>query len=368
MSWSNESTSRKGSQGEENLRSIIPVTGTNILNQGPGSGEFSTGYPISYAPGIGVQSQIPPEPLGSPRRPSASLQSMILNSAVQNSENFWYQNTFSSINWLPDDWTPDFQVGGGDGLGSFGQGTSLMFEQTSQPSSGTYPEVIEIPGLNHSVPHSSRHRVDLPRLPPQVVESQEISSPGSHESTHSGHFYVDGDGARLPRVRKAPYRYSEAHAHAPLPNRQDSYPVFMFPESEEYREHADADGNSIEIPQSVCSELFRIFDLTCINSTHFENFHSAAFPSRKLLSRLVRLYNDNFQSILPFIHPSTFDITTSHWLLTLALVAVGSHYLDIDSSDLLVVSMHEFLRRAIQTVVSGTRTKKQVLALTWKAD
>jgi len=284
---------------------------------------------------------------------------MIVNPAAQNTENVWYQNTFSSINWLPDDWTPDFQVGGGDGLGSFDQGTSLVFGQTPQPSPGTYPEV---PGINHSVPRSSRPRVDPPRLPPQFVEGQEISSPGSHESTHSGHFYVDGDGARLPRVRKAPYRYSEAHAHAPLPNRQDSYLVFMFPE------HADADGNSIEVPRSVYSELFQIFDLTCINSTHFENFHSAAFPSRKLLSRLVWLYKDNFQSTLPFIHPSTFDITTSHWLLTLALVAAGSHYLEIDSSDLLVVSMHEFLRRAIQTVVSGTRTKKQILTLTWKVD
>jgi hypothetical protein len=42
--------------------------------------------------------------------------------------------------------------------------------------------------------------------------------------------------------------------------------------------------------------------------------------------------------------------------LILALAAVGSHYLDIEDSRVYSAAMHEFLRRAIQGVVSASST------------
>ena len=70
------------------------------------------------------------------------------------------------------------------------------------------------------------------------------------------------------------------------------------------------------------------------------------------MSRFVSLYVEHFQPILPFIHPATLNLSSSHWLLVLAMAAIGSHYVGVEDVDVLVVAMHEFLRRAISMMVS----------------
>jgi hypothetical protein len=109
-----------------------------------------------------------------------------------------------------------------------------------------------------------------------------------------------------------------------------------------------------QIPQDTYYEIVRMFTRTCITSTHYSNFHSRNFPSLQMFSQFIRLYTDNFQTILPFIHPPTFNVSATHWLLILALAAVGSHYIDIQDAEILVVAMHELLHRAIETVVSSS--------------
>jgi hypothetical protein len=62
---------------------------------------------------------------------------------------------------------------------------------------------------------------------------------------------------------------------------------------------------------------------------------------------------ENFQPILPFLHQPTLDLSTTHWLLILALASIGSHYMESEDNELFVVAMHEFTRRAIQAFVSS---------------
>jgi hypothetical protein len=260
----------------------------------------------------------------------------------------WYQNNFSSINWLPDNWTPDFPLDGNSQ--SFDQDRNSSFHQLPQASTITYSSALENAAGDPTLLQQVRRPRKLLRGLSKAIDGQENTSPSSQSSYGGGHYYVDGDGARLPRVRKAPYRYSEPYAHASMDVGEEISPNFQFSETVDFPDDSIADIS--QIPQSTYGEIVRIFNLTCTTSTHYSNFYGTVFPSRHMLSRCVLLYRDNFESILPFLHPATFDLSTSHWLLILAIAAVGSHYLDTGSEGF-CIAMHEFLRRAIETVVSS---------------
>jgi hypothetical protein len=131
---------------------------------------------------------------------------------------------------------------------------------------------------------------------------------------------------------------------------EELFPAFKFSETGDIPEVAE----NKQIPQSSYTEIIESFAYTCSATSHYAKFYDAAFPSRQMLSQCIQLYRDNFESILPFIHPATFDVSSSHWLLILAMAAVGSHYLEIENSEGFTVAIHEFLRRAIETVVTSS--------------
>lgn len=288
---------------------------------------------------------------------------MNLNIDSANASTPWFQSNFSSINWLPENWTPDFQIENGDALGTFDQDPPLMFENNVQPGVSRIGTTSD--NLDSRQP---KRRKNNPRIPiaAQILDGQDLSSPSS-QSTHSGgHYYIDGDGARLPRVRKAPYRHSDAYTHSFLLDHRNTYPTFTFPELDEYQDDSNTSNSSIEsIPTNVYSEIFRIFNLTCVSSNSYPNFQGGSFPSLQMLSRFVQQYTQDFWSILPFMHPSSFDLSTSHWLLILAMATIGSHYNDTSGAEVITLALHEFLRRAVLTVVEmGGNSKPDLLVLT----
>jgi len=359
---SNLSNSSQHSHGYETNAFVNPFSQQGMQDQTPISPELPQGIRHQQDTQASLHSNRQPRigenhiqtPIQAPLNSSLS-QTMESNLDLENDDQVprpWYQNNFSSINWLPDNWTPDFQVEDGDGMGMFGQDPSLMFGQPLQRAPSSYSANAENPFLAAPVsPRMSRTR-DQPRIIPlqHLVDAHEISSPSS-QSTHSGRFYVDGDGARLPRVRKPPYRHSDAHANAFLHEIRDANPEFSFPDLGEYPDEQNTSLSTIDsIPAGVYSEILRMYNLTCINSSHYSHFQGGTFPSHQMLNRLVRLFGSNFRAILPFIHPSSFDISSTHWLLTLALATIGSHYVE-DGGGQLVIAMHEFLRRTMQTVV-----------------
>jgi len=382
MSWSNTSPSPRIGQDHDYNTSAGPPSATNnpknFVFQGHNSTEFAMPFARSS---IQLQTSISPrlpvihnsQPLTSPTGPNeqqnieishtsetvrplmeqtTNIGSLTMNTGTdigqtQHEEGVpepWYQNNFSSINWLPDNWTPDFQLDGN--LGPFDH-QSLFFGQTPQASNISYSpgNSGQSQALSCQVP---RPRESLRRRS-QALDAQEVSSPSS-QSTHSdGRYYVDGDGARLPRVRKIPYRHSDSYARAFMQGSEKLFPAFKFPETGNLPDNNIADTNLIT--QDSYSEMVRIFDLTCTASNHYSNFYATAFPSRQMLSRCVLLFRNNFESILPFIHPASFHVSTTHWLFILAMAAVGSLYFDNEHSEGFGIAMHEFLRRAIETVV-----------------
>jgi len=105
------------------------------------------------------------------------------------------------------------------------------------------------------------------------------------------------------------------------------------------------------ISQETYSVFCHTFSDTCISSSQFKSFRTDVFPSLESFSLFVKLYLENFQSVLPLIHTATFDLSNCHWLLTLAMASIGSHYAEIQNPELLIGSIHEFFRRTILVVV-----------------
>ena len=258
--------------------------------------------------------------------------------------NFWSQNSLSSINWLPDDWIPDFQ---------FGPGESAPLSNYPGPNQASQGRSMSIPDtVGSTISH-------LNGSTPSFNSDQGISSPKTVDSNGVGYYYVDGDGARLPRVRKAPHRspHQSSDTYTPLSGidgLEFVHTKFGFP-AIEFGVQDNPAMSSVatkRIPVETYNEITRIFSQTCITSTYFSPFHTGEFPSLETMSRFVGLYIEHFQPILPFIHPATFNISSSHWLLVLAMAAIGSHYAGIEDVEILVVAMNEFLRRAISMMVS----------------
>ncbi|KAE9379029.1 hypothetical protein N431DRAFT_396985 [Stipitochalara longipes BDJ] len=395
MSWSNTSASPQMNQDHDHahIAAADSLPGTTNANTFLYQSHPSTEYALSFvrnnvqlqtamSPGLsGVHNsqplpspisrsepqnlEIPPssEPMQSFMERQPNVRSLEMNTGagtVQNQHDngepeSWYQSNFSSINWLPDNWTPEFQID--NNLGPFDQ-QSLFFGQTPQASNLTYP--LGNPSQNQTPRQVFRPRESI-RRQSQAIDGPDVSSP-STQSTHSGgHFYVDGDGARLPRVRKIPYRYSDSYAHTSTFGSDEHILAFKFPEIGDVPEVAETK----QISQNTYSEISESFTNTCISTTHFSNFYDGAFPSRQVLSLCVLLYMDNFDSILPFIHPATLDISSSHWLLLLAMAAAGSHYLDTEHSEAFSIAMHEFLRRAIAAMAeAGKHSRPSKLVLT----
>lgn len=105
-------------------------------------------------------------------------------------------------------------------------------------------------------------------------------------------------------------------------------------------------------------KISRMFNKTCVSSSLFRSFGSDLIPTLDSFSVFVHHYIEHFQPVLPFIHATTFDPANCHWLLTLAVASIGSHYVEAPKSQLLVRSMHEFLRRTLLVVVRSQQLSK----------
>lgn len=271
---------------------------------------------------------------------------------------FWRHNGLSSINWLPGNWIPDFDF-------NSGQSPPQATGSYSGPAQISHDRSMSGPDINSAAPNVNENTSPF-------SNNQGIIAPENSIGKGVGYYYVDGDGARLPRIRKAlhqsAHQSSDTYTQLTDANGPETiYNKYGFPGCE-YGAHDGADisssGNQ-QIPIEIYRDILHAFNQTCIMPPYLSPFHSGDFPSLESLSLFVRLYNENFQPILPFIHPATFNLLGSHWLLVLAMAAIGSHYANTEHVKVLVVAMHEFLRRAINMVLeTGSNASIERLVFT----
>jgi hypothetical protein len=255
--------------------------------------------------------------------------------------NFWSHNSLSSINWLPDNWIPEFNFSSG---GPPSHNSYSSPAQASQDRSEGVSNITSTPShFNEDTPLPNSHHG--------------LTSSENSEGQGVGYYYVDGDGARLPRIRKALYRspHQSSDPYTPFPGvegMQYTHATFGFPRTD-YGGQDVASISSKQVPIETYSEILHVFSQSCVTSSYFSPFHTADFPSLESFALFVRLYIEHFQPTLPFIHPATLNLSSTHWLLTLAIAAIGSHYVDVEDVEILSIAMHEFLRRAISMAVSS---------------
>lgn len=94
------------------------------------------------------------------------------------------------------------------------------------------------------------------------------------------------------------------------------------------------------------TQIYNGFIQTCLESSIFQRYTSAHFPSRNILDYCIRLFLDHFNPVFPLVHPQTTDLNGS-WILSLAVCAIGAQYSATTELDASVGPFHEFLKRAL---------------------
>ncbi|OJJ50947.1 hypothetical protein ASPZODRAFT_57307 [Penicilliopsis zonata CBS 506.65] len=195
-----------------------------------------------------------------------------------------------------------------------------------------------------------------------MAEGLVHSGGGSRDASSSrpGDFYVDGTGARLPKYRRKQGSWSRSSGE-PLDalsqlQRSDFAPVFSFPPIQDINIDSSSmlsDDTESRFDRKIefltYEKIYQHFLQLCrIENSIFQPFESDYFPSAEVLSRFVHVYFDSFQPVYPIFHLPTFNPNRCHWLVTLAVVAIGCHVADIPETEECTMAFHEFLRRAIQ--------------------
>ncbi|KAK6601670.1 hypothetical protein H4I96_07011 [Botrytis cinerea] len=273
------------------------------------------------------------------------IQDTGLSEGLPESAGSWTQYNVSSINWLPYDWAPDYQLDDDtvrmidDGADLNGSSPINVPEESMRRPTYSTNTTIFTPSPQ------TQAQLHMDNSPNPTISSEGAStSPHSLTTQSTGRYYVDGHGSRLPRIRKAPSETANlcpsiSHASVDGLNGRFAFPV------DDTNDHSS---DCRQLPHEIYSIIQDAFEKTCVvNSPYFTPFQYTRFPSVHKLSRFIAHYFDSFHQTLPFTHLPSFNISTSHWLFLLAMAAVGSHY---HGNGNYAKPMHEFLRRAIMSV------------------
>ena len=102
------------------------------------------------------------------------------------------------------------------------------------------------------------------------------------------------------------------------------------------------------IPQQVFDKIHHACQTaTSESGCMFVAFSTADLPTRDVFEQLICLYFDSFQPHFPMLHEPTFADADPHWLLILAMAAIGSNFLDRNKDEVFSGSLHEALRRIL---------------------
>ncbi|KGO74320.1 Transcription factor, fungi [Penicillium italicum] len=275
------------------------------------------------------------------------------------------QSILSAINWLPGELLSGTPNGHAQSSGVSSQytqsvGPSTYFSRTAwqRPviSAGNlrslHPEkVSQTPsahvslGNNIGSPNQYSHGISEPSPHPESV----------HSAKGSADYFVDGAPSRLPKYAKKHTPWSSESVEPVNIGRQllieDDEHRFSFPIISELRTDQiseDITRFAQRIETSTYNEIYRHFVKLCCNETpFFEVFESERFPTADECNQFIIFFFDSFQAVYPILHLHRFDPNTSHWLLTLSIIALGCHVSHISEMDQCTTAFHELIRRGI---------------------
>ncbi|KAE8310705.1 fungal-specific transcription factor domain-containing protein [Aspergillus transmontanensis] len=269
----------------------------------------------------------------------------------------------STINWLSNDLLLDttgerptgdrplpHSSQGGTINSSLGQSSWLPPVISAEQTSPSLPEhIYQTPGNT-----SLGTDVDSPRhFPRDAAQSSTPQSRPCNASQRSADSYIDGGGARLPKYRRKqdPGLRPASLVDVRFQLRPTGGPSrFSFPIIQELREETSSEEVTFkfQIEPAMYDNIYQGFtQLCCTENFLYSKFDNKNFPPREALSHFIGLYFDSFQTVYPILHGPTFNPNACHWLLTMAVSAIGSYAAGIDEQANCSAAFHEFLRRAI---------------------
>lgn len=270
------------------------------------------------------------------------------------SPDFWQQRDRPDTNWSFDEFE---DLSRPNPIGSFLEVHHLSEATVTSPQQESgFPRRNLAPrlrpdSLSQNLGLLTRGGITTELSPPVSLENSQCGR--RSDGAAAGYFYVDGDGARLPRIRNNVVQHSSPHSsNTPhhLENVTSSTTEscgYAFHEATiKTLSHMATMASSARLPRDTYEAIRVCYQDVCVKSSLFSRFESPDCPPLAVLDYLVLLFLDHFPATLPFMHVPTFDVTEASWVLILAMAAVGSHYGEVEDGDL-CYSMHEFLRRAI---------------------
>jgi len=250
----------------------------------------------------------------------------------------WSANMMSTINWLQSD-TISFNDDDLNNLfplfpGDFSFSPSIgLVSPTNHgdqetPANNPMVNVLARQPQTHEIPEamSDRHSIAIP----------DSSTSAGKSTVASGEYYVDGNAGRLPR--------SKRRKIVSKPRRQNYVEDPEF--SLEYRfPIAPCTESRLIVSNDTYGNLRTLHLGLCLQSSTFRAFMSAEFPPKPALEGLLSNYLINFDQTMPFLHVPTFQAESTHGALLLAMMALGSYFIDEDDAEMFTLSLHEFVRR-----------------------
>ncbi|KAE8392769.1 C2H2 type zinc finger domain protein [Aspergillus alliaceus] len=269
----------------------------------------------------------------------------------------------STINWISNDllldtttddsignYRPPYSSQGGTVANSLGQSSWPPAAVSAEKFSPRLPENFhQTPSGNTSLDTD----VDSPgRFPRDAAQLSTPQSRTCNASQRSADSYVDGGGARL----RPPARLIDIRSQL---NQTGSQSRFSFPLIQGQRDEIASEEAALncQIEHPMYDNIYKAFLQLCRTENYlYPEFETRNFPPVGTLSHFIRLYFDSFQTVYPILHSFTFNPNTCHWLLTLAVSALGCHFARMSDQNGCATAFHEFLRRAIHVEKEKSRS------------
>lgn len=109
------------------------------------------------------------------------------------------------------------------------------------------------------------------------------------------------------------------------------------------------------LPITTYEAMTQTFMKLCLDDgASFPRYTNPRFPALASLNFCIRLYFENFDTVMPLLHRGVTWVG-DYWLLALASAAIGCQYAEADEYAQMVEPLHEFLRRAITVEFTAER-------------
>lgn len=268
----------------------------------------------------------------------------------------------AGINWLPNDLFLEPTPGSGS---------------MSEPSQQSFQAVLDnslsrttwLPPVISTEPHDSSLSGSISQTTPSGTTSiGDVESPGYipgglHQPSQSGpskrpnNYSADEHSGRSIKHRRKQSMWPSQTAGSldiflKFQN-GDSKPSFAFPPAPEEPTNSALDTPvNCDIDSSTYGQMHDAFSqVCCVENFLYPAFETSNFPDSQTLAAYLRHYFCFFHPLYPIVHIPTFNPNRCHWIVTLALAAIGSHAANFCEKNGTATAFHEFLRRVLRAEV-----------------